>query len=80
MSFVLFLVTFFLLNLSCVWIAEVHSLAMPVQQQLGKMKRKLRGIANTLKQEVNDPLICIQCSKGSIEEITSSSFLSNLGK
>ena len=76
MSSVQFLVIFFFLILSCVWISE----AMTVHQQLGKMKRKLRGIANTLKQEINDPLICIQCSKGSIEEITSSSFLSNLGK
>ena len=60
------------------YISEVYSLAIP-STQLGKVKRKLRGIANTLKQDVNEPLVCIQCSKSSMEEITPS-FLSNLGK
>ena len=49
------------------------------RQQLGKIKRKLRSIANTLKQDLEDPLLCIQCGKSRIEDITPT-FLSNLGK
>ena len=68
---------FLLVVLTVVYVAEVASLSAP-QTQLGKVKRKLRGIANSLKQDVDEPLVCIQCGKGAMEEITPS-FLLNLG-
>ena len=70
----------FLIVLSLlVLIQSSYGLQIQRTQQLGKIKRKLRSIANTLKQDLEDPLLCIQCGKSTIEDITPT-FLSNLGK